>query len=78
MSARGQTQPRAHKRGAFNRFLATWGILGELWDENGPIGAICFKAWDVGGKELDGRNGHYQKNVAAEFVELDLGRAHNL
>jgi len=50
----------------------------EAQDEYGPIGAISLKAGNVGGKELDERNGHYQKNVAAVFVELDLGRAHNL
>ena len=50
----------------------------EVQDEYGPIGAISLEAGNVGGKELDGRNGHYQKNVAAVFIGLDLGRAHNL
>jgi len=51
----------------------------EAHDEYGPIGAISLKARDVGGKEFNGgRSGHYQKNVAAIVVNLDLGRAHNL
>ena|SRR6266851_8012654 len=37
----------------------------EMQDKYGPIGAISVEAGNVGGKELDGRNGHYQKNVAA-------------
>jgi hypothetical protein len=50
----------------------------EAQNEYGPVRAICLKARDVGGKLVDGRDGHYQKNVAAEFIELDLGRAYNL
>jgi len=31
----------------------------ESHDEDGPIGAICFEAWDFGGKKLDGgRSSH--------------------
>jgi hypothetical protein len=51
----------------------------ESHDEDGPIGAICFEVGNVGREEFnDGRSGHYGRNVAAMFIELDLGRAHNL
>ena len=76
-----------HRYGPLEEGPAASGLhcLSEPHDEYRPVGTIRFEVRDVGGKLLNGswkgggsRGGHFQVIQGAEFVVLDVGRAHNL